>query len=263
MDTMASLAAILAATFLGSVAALLSGAWLLWRERWARQVSIYLLAFATGALLVAALLDLLPEALEAAESGPGLRGVLTATLAGIVLFFLIERFLVRLHRHVDIPAPEKADPSPRFRRRLAWMVLGGDAVHNFIDGVVVAGAFLADVQLGIVTAIAVYAHEVPQEVGDFGVLLYAGYSRGQVLGLNLLTALTAFLGAVGSYVVGTQAANHLWVLLAFGAGTLLYIANADLLPELWRQEHRRHTPGMTLAFVAGLAGMWLIIRLFG
>lgn len=257
------LANILLATFLGSVVALLAGVSLLWREQWARRVSIYLLSFATGALLITALLDLLPEALEAAEHGPGMRGVFVATLAGILFFFTIERFLVRLHSHA-VPFPLAADTAPQpARRKVAWMVLGGDAVHNFIDGVIVAGAFLADVRLGTVTAIAVFAHEVPQEVGDFGILLHAGFTRGQVLGLNFVSALTAFVGALGAYAVGQQAQDALWALLGFGAGVMLYIANADLLPELWKGEHRPRARGLTLAFVGGLAGMWVVIRAFG
>lgn len=191
----------------------------------------YLVSFATGALLGAALLALLPHAIEGAGEG-GAHGIGLALVAGLLLFFVLEKLVLWRHCHGE----HHDDPHGQ---ATAWLVLAGDALHNALDGVLIAAALLTDLKLGIATALAVAAHEIPQEVGDFAVLLNAGWSRARALWFNLATSLTAVIGGVAAWFALRPVLDTLPYVLAVAAASLLYVAVADLIPGLHRRVDAR------------------------
>jgi zinc and cadmium transporter len=201
----------------------------------ARRAAIlpHLVSLATGALLGAAFLGLVPHALD--QLGPGgTHAVGLALLLGILSFFLLEKFVLWRHCHDD-PC-EMHSPSHAARDAAsAKLILAGDAFHNVLDGVLVAAAFMTDTRLGIVTAAAVFAHEIPQEVGDLAILLHGGLSRRRALVLNLLTSLTSVVGGVVAYLALGTALHLLPYALAFAASSFIYVAVADLIPGLHRR----------------------------
>jgi len=215
----------------------------------------HLVSFATGALLGAAFLGLLPHALDQAGAG-GTHAVGIALLIGILTFFLLEKFVLWRHCHDD-PC-EMHSPSDEARDAAsARLILAGDAFHNVLDGVLVAAAFMTDVRLGIVTAIAVAAHEVPQEVGDLAILLHGGLSRGRALLLNLATSLTSVVGGVVAYFALGAALHLLPYALAFAAASFLYVAVADLIPGLHRRVDLRAGLEQILFIALGVAVVWV------
>lgn len=204
----------------GGVFSLVGGLLLLSRKKTAELLATYTTPFAAGALLAAVFLDLLHEGVEQAEPST----VLTAALIGVLLFFLFERFLRWFHHH-----HQHADKSKDPKRSL---IVLGDTVHNALDGVAIAAAFLVSVPTGIVTTIAVAAHEIPQEIGDFGLLLSKGMSRAKVLLVNVVSALATTILAVITFAVGSEEGLPLGWLIGLSAGFLLYIATSDLIPEI-------------------------------
>lgn len=236
---------ILAFTILGgALSALSASLFLLTPERTRTRVLPHLVSFATGALLGAALLGLLPHAIEGAGVA-GVHSIGLTILLGILAFFLLEKFVLWRHCHVDVcEAHDEAHghaPVTDAHRDAASarLVLLGDGFHNALDGVLIAAAFMTNVNLGIVTALAVIVHEIPQEVGDLAILLQGGMSRGKALLLNLLTSLTSVIGGVAAYFALGAAIKFLPYALALAASSFLYIAVADLIPGL----HRRVDPG--------------------
>ena len=210
----------------------------------------HLVSFATGALLGAAFLGLLPHALEAGGPG-GAHRVGLALLVGILTFFLLEKFVLWRHCHDD-PC-EMHSPSHAARDAAsARMILAGDSFHNVLDGVLIAAAFMTDPRLGIVTALAVCAHEIPQEVGDVAILLHGGYSRGRALALNLLTSLTSIIGGVVAYFALATALHVLPYALAFAASSFIYVAVADLIPGLHRRVDARTSVEQVVLIALGI-----------
>jgi len=228
------LASILAFTTLGGIAsAAVAGAVLLLPAAARGRFLPHLVSFATGALLGAALLGLLPEALERAGPGRG-EAVGFAVTAGILLFFILEKLMLWRHSHEG----EFHDPDTlqlHRDRASAMVVLLGDGIHNALDGVLIAAAFMTSPHLGVLTGIAVIVHEIPQEVGSFAVLLNAGMSRGRALLLNLLSSLTSILGGTLAYFALGEALGVLPYAVALAAASLLYVAMADLIPGLHRR----------------------------
>jgi zinc and cadmium transporter len=224
----------------GLLSALAASVFLVAPEAIRTRVLPHLVSFATGALLGAALLGLLPHAIE----GAGLAGthqVGLTLLCGLLVFFVLEKLVLWRHCHQDIceghvPHDHERDAAS------ASLILIGDGFHNILDGVLIAAAFMTDVHLGIVTAIAVTAHEIPQEVGDLAILLHSGMSRSRALTLNLLTSLSSVLGGIAAYFLLADIAHLLPYALAIAASSFLYIAVADLIPGL----HRRVDPGSGL-----------------
>ncbi len=235
---------ILIASLVGSVCALIGGVVLLWKENLARKVSLFLLSFAVGALLGAAFFDLLPEASEELQG----EALFLFPLIGIITAYLFERFLFWHHCHDLESCP---------RRVMSGTVLLGDAVHNFIDGLVIALSFTLSIPVGIAATLAVFFHEVPQEIADFGVLLHAGYSKKKVFFYNLATALTTPVGAIFGYFALPFIHSTLPQLAAFAAGLFIYIAIADLLPELHRETRTRNLVHILFIFL-GLAALRLV-----
>lgn len=214
------------------------------RQRWLPGM----ISFATGTLLGTALLAMLPASLARAPA----KSVCASLLAGIVLFFLLEKLVLWRHSH------ETHQPS---RRPVGPLILIGDAMHNFVDGVMIAATFLASTSLGISTALAVIAHEIPQEVGDFAILLESGYSRRKALLLNSLSAAATLPGALVAYFWLEPASEGLPHVLALSAASFIYVAMADLIPEL----HRRARPvrPAVLQFLLLLAGIGTVAKLHG
>lgn len=208
---------------------------------------IYLISFAAGALFGDAFLHLLPEVSENGLEVVSAGGV----LAGITTFFVLEKVIHWRHCHMPL---NKEHVHP-----FAYMNLVGDALHNFIDGVIIAASYLVSVPAGIATTIAVALHEIPQEIGDFGVLVHGGFSRGKALALNFITALAAVLGAVIALLATTLVERLELVLVPFAVGGFLYIAGSDLIPEL----HKETTPWRSVlqvfAFLAGIGVMALLL----
>jgi zinc and cadmium transporter len=194
-----------------------------------------MVAFATGALLAAALLGLLPEAIELA--GPDRHGAVgVALLGGIALFFVLEKLVLWRHCHEDVCETHAPAPDHHHGQRSSGvMILVGDTMHNALDGVLIAAAFLIDVQLGVMTGLAVLAHEIPSEVGNFAVLLNSGMSRRRAFGWNLISALGAVVGGVAGYFALSAMKPILPYALAVSAASLLYVAVADLIPGLHRR----------------------------
>lgn len=224
------------------------------RERRAKLLP-HLVSFATGALLGAAFLGLIPHALEG--TGPAAtHQVGLALLAGILTFFLLEKFVLWRHCHDD-PC-EMHSPSQAARDAAsARLILAGDSIHNVLDGVLVAAALMTDLRLGLVTALAICAHEIPQEVGDLAILLHGGYSRRRALALNLLTSLTSILGGIVAYLALGAALHLLPYALAFAAASFIYVAVADLIPGLHRRVDMRAGAEQLLFIGLGVAVVYL------
>ncbi|MBD3164273.1 ZIP family metal transporter [Candidatus Woesearchaeota archaeon] len=212
------------------------------------NIALFLVSFAAGSLFGGAFIHLLPESAE--EMGFGIEVSLYALL-GIVIFFLLENVI---HwRHCHIPTSEE-HPHP-----FGLMNLVGDGFHNLIDGMVIAASYMASVQLGIATTLAVILHEIPQEIGDFGVLIHAGYSKVKALFFNFLSALTAILGAIIVLFLGSGFESFTLALLPFTAGGFIYIAGSDLIPELKKACYPLSRVALQfLALILGIAVMLLL-----
>ncbi|MEK7583650.1 MAG: ZIP family metal transporter [Patescibacteria group bacterium] len=245
---------IIATVIVGLVS--LVGVFVIFRKDVNPQSVKMLISVAAGTLLGAALLDLLPEALEESTFEPHV--VTSIVLVSILIFFLLERFL-HWHHCRDNEHEAKHEPHEAgLKRHVVLTNLLGDALHNLIDGFVIAAAFLIDTQTGIIATVAVIAHEIPQEIADFGVLLYAGLTRATALLYNFFIALTAVLGALLFYYFGTHVAQLIPVMAAFAAGNFIYLAAADLIPEL---HHEKKSQQVIMHSLLLLLGVGLIIVL--
>jgi len=191
------------------------------KEKTIKRNSVLLVSFAAGALFGDAIIHLIPEAFE--KMGTGLSTSLYI-IAGIIVFFVLEKFLHWRHCHLGL--------TERHTHSLATMNLVGDGVHNFIDGLLIGATYMVSFPIGLATTLAIIFHEIPQEIGDFGVLLHSGLSVKRALLFNFLSALLAVLGAVVSLLLGQRLAGFNAFLLAIAAGGFLYIAGSDLIPEL-------------------------------
>ncbi|MEX1113257.1 MAG: ZIP family metal transporter [Patescibacteria group bacterium] len=228
-----------------SAIALVGGIAVLLRADQLRRALLPLVAFAAGTLLGGALLHMLPSAI--ATAGPRL-SVFVWLLAGFVAFFGLEQFLHWHHGHDAVPGTE--------RRPLTYLVLIGDGLHNLLGGMAVAGAFIADVRLGISAWIAAAAHEVPQELGDFGVLVHGGWSWRNALLFNVISASTFLVGGLLAYVASAQI--DVSFLLPFAAGNFLYIAASDLVPEVKHNDRMRDNLIHLLALIGGIVLLYAV-----
>ncbi|MDQ3093890.1 MAG: ZIP family metal transporter [bacterium] len=221
MDIQSNLLTVVFFSLIGGVFSLIGGAVLLSRQSWIKKLTYYATPFAAGALLAAAFGDLLTEAVH--ETGAdGASTVFTAALAGILVFFILEKFLRWFHHHHE--HENHNTPSS--------LIIIGDVLHNALDGVAIAAAFLTSPSAGIVVTLAVAAHEIPQEIGDFGLLLKNGMSRKKVLLINLLSALSTVAAAAIVFLIGDANNLPIPVLLGVTAGFFIYIAASDIIPEI-------------------------------
>lgn len=247
---MANLGHVILFSLMGGVLSLVGGLVLLSRKKWADKLSRFAMPFAAGALLSAVFLDLLQEGIEESSADQ----VLMAALAGVVLFFFAERFLRWFHHH------HNQDPHAHKDAQLS-LIVTGDIVHNALDGVAIAAAFLISVPTGIVTTIAVAAHEIPQEIGDFGLMLAKGMRRSRVLLVNLISALATVAAAVITFLLGSEDALPLGILIGLSAGFLLYIATSDIIPELHEHSHKKLLDLQPLMLLAGVVIVGAVIQL--
>ncbi len=224
---MGTAANIFAATLLVSVASLSGVLFLSMQPERVTRISAWLVAFASGTLIGGAFFHLIPESLRLTNA------TFPLLVAGILSFFALEKFLCWQHCH------EAQCEVHNF----TYLNLVGDCIHNFLDGLIIAGGFLVSAEVGLVTTAVVLVHEVPQEIGEFGVLTYGGFSAGKAVVINGLTGLTSVAGGMLGYLFSIHVKGLQPVLLPFAAGAFAYIALADLIPEL----HRRRRPGESLA----------------
>lgn len=241
-------------SLVGGLFSLIGALLLAWQYEKAQRLIVPLLSFAAGAFLGASFLDLLPEALTDNPAQP----IMAALLVGFVGFFAAERLLMRyLHYHGETETHKDHTES------LPYLVVAGDSVHNFIDGLAIGLSFLANPSLGLITTLAVSAHEIPQEMGDFTILLNLGWSKKKVIAINILQSLLTVPGALIGYYVGSLVQPSLPYLLAGTAGTFIYIAASDLIPEIHHQAAHRYVYRVVIACTVGILAVWFLSTLAG
>jgi len=243
----------------GLLSVLAAALFLLFRESLRNGLLPHLVSFATGTLLGAALLGLLPHALEGL-SGGDMHVIPLTLLAGLLGFFLLEKLVLWRHCHADHCEVHVADAHGHEQHRpsTGTMILIGDSLHNFLDGILIAGAFLTDTHLGVVTSLAVVAHEIPQEVGDFAVLLHSGFSRGRAFLYNVITSLTTVVGGVLAWLALQETTALLPYLLTVAASSFIYIAVADLIPTLHQRAEASETLKQVVLISTGVLLIWLM-----
>jgi len=234
---------ILLSTFLVSLISLIGIFTLAINDKLLQKIIFSLIGFSAGALIGGAFLHLLPEALKGTKSTT----VFYYLILGIVLFFLLERYVHWRHCHekdCDIHA-------------FTYLNLVGDGLHNFIDGMVIAASFVVSFKLGVVTTIAIIFHEIPQELGDFGVLIFGGFTKKKALVYNFLTALTAMLGALAGYFIIDFSRGFSNFIMPLTAGGFIYIATSDLIPQIHKETDLRRSSLAFFAFLLGIVFMAL------
>jgi zinc and cadmium transporter len=250
---MSTLAWIAAASLLGGVLSVACAALFALTAR-AAWVPI-LVSYAIGALLGAAFLEMLPHAFE---GGKSVRVVAATVLAGIFIFFILEKLVLWRHCHVEDCEVHDHHADAHDHGRSGMLILVGDSFHNFVDGILIAAAFLENTQLGIVTALAVIAHEIPQEVGDFLILLHSGYSRTRAFMLNLLSSLAMFAGGLIAYFALQTLQEWVQTIIALAAASMIYVAVADLIPGLHKRRELSATLSQSALIALGVASIWLV-----
>ncbi|MFA6908153.1 MAG: ZIP family metal transporter [Candidatus Micrarchaeia archaeon] len=243
---------IVAATLFVSLLSLL-GAALFFLGKKSMQTAMFLLVgFSTGAILGAAFFDLLPESIGAV----GAQGALAAAFAGMVAGFVMEK-VIHLHHHHHV------DHAGEHKHPLGPLMLAGGAMHSFFDGVAIAAGFMAGAPVGITTTIAVIFHELPHGIGNFSLLLYSGYGRRRALLLNFLTALSSVAGGLLFYFFANEVKGLEAYALAFTAGTFIYIASADLFPELHKEKGVKGSLWQLACILSGALLIWLLASTLG
>ena len=224
----------------------------LWlKEQNLKKILLYLVSFSAGALFGDAFIHLIPEAIE--ENGFGL-SISALILSGILFSFIVEKFLQ--WRHCHIPTSSKHPHS------FAYMNLFGDAIHNLLDGLIVGGSYIVSIPVGIATTLAVIFHEIPQELGDFAVLIHGGFTKKKAFWLNFLTALTAILGTLIALGIGSALEGFIPLLIPFAAGNFIYIAGSDLIPELRKDEPNPKKSALQVASITLGVVTMLLVGLF-
>jgi len=215
-----------------------------------KKILLYMVSFSAGALFGDVFIHLLPEIVE--ETGFSLK-ISIYVMVGIGFSFIIEKFIHWRHCHIH-DSKEHIHP-------FAMMNLYGDGVHNFIDGVIIGASYLVSIPVGIATTIAVILHEIPSEIGDFGVLLHGGFSKGKALFYNFVTALTAVVGAIVSLLISSLVNDITTFLIPFAAGSFIYIAGSDLIPELHKEVEVKKSLLQFIAIVFGVLVMLVLLLL--
>lgn len=241
---MAELFYILLSVFIVSFVSLIGAAFLINDKKFLKKILIYLVSFSAGALIGDAFIHLIPEAVE--ESGFSI-AISISILFGIVFSFFLEKIIHWRHCHLTA--------TNEHVHSFAIMNLIGEVFHNFIDGIIIAASYLVSVPAGIATTLAVIFHEIPQEMGDIGVLIYGGYSKTKALLLNFLVALTSVLGAIITYLFSQSFNEIAFYLTPFAAGTFIYIAAADLIPELHKEPKILKSIFQLIMFIIGIIVM--------
>lgn len=253
---MSPLGWIIAASLAGGVASAGAAAFALaLRAAWIPT----LVSFAIGALLGAAFLEVIPHAFENGEA----HMVAGSILGGILVFFLLEKLLLWRHSHDEHEVVDQAPHAGHDHGRSGALIVVGDTIHNFLDGILIAAAFMQSTQLGIVAALAIVAHEIPQEVGDFLILLNSGYSKAKAFLLNLLSSCATLVGGVLGYYALQVIEGWTPLLLGIVAASMIYVAVADLIPGLHRRTALRATLSQTVLIGLGIGSIALVRVLLG
>jgi len=221
----------------------------LFKEKRLNRLLIVLIGFSAGGLIGGAFLHILPEALEEAAS----QVVFLYLILGFISFFILEKYLHWRHCHEGVCSVHA----------FTYLNLIGDSVHNFTDGLVIGASFIFDIRFGIITTLVIIMHEIPQEIGDFGVLVYGGFSKFKALYFNFFTALTCVLGTIIGYFISTNLKGFSVFLLPFTAGGFIYIAACDLVPELHKQQDLKKSASSMLAFLCGILFIFLARMMHG
>ncbi|MFA5410765.1 MAG: ZIP family metal transporter [Candidatus Omnitrophota bacterium] len=211
---------------------------LLIKEGWLNKILLILIGFSAGALIGGAFLHLLPEALEELDS----LYVFSCVILGFIIFFVLERYFYWRHCHNGVCSIHA----------FTYLNLIGDGIHNFTDGLVIGASFLVGTHFGVITTVVIIFHEIPQEIGDFGVLVYGGFTKVRALIFNFISALSCILGTVAGYLAAANIENFSPYLLSFTAGGFIYIAACDLIPELHKQPDLKKSLASMLAFLLGI-----------
>lgn len=238
---------ILGLATIGSLAGLLGGILILSKRVWTKKISVHAVPFAAGVLLAVSLLDILPEAINKTSA----EIILPIVLLVMIAAFFLEQFFFHLHHHEE---------KVRTLSASIPLVVFGDSIHNLIDGVVIAASFLVQPTLGMVVALATFLHEIPHEMGDFGLMLAAGWKRQQIIMVNILSALATYLGAILVLIFSATFEARLSLLLAVAGGLFLYIGASDLLPEVGHEKDRPWHQALLLLLGVGL--IWGITQIF-
>lgn len=246
---MSVLLQILVSVFVVSLISIL-GILIFLRKKTLNKILFYLVSFAAGSMLGAAFLDLLPEALEKGYNDT----IPILILLGILLSFVLEKFLNWHHHHTGHEHEEV--------HAFTYLNLIGDALHNFVDGVVIAVSFMSNTALGITATIAIIAHEIPQEIGDFSILIYGGFSKAKALAYNFLSALVAVFGALLAYFYSPIIESASTYMMAFAVGGFIYIAGTDLIPEIQKEKDLKKSFMQLILMFIGIALIWLVGRVF-
>ena len=243
---------IVAATVFVSLLSLLGIVFFFFDKKRVEMMMMPLVGFSTGAILGASFFDLLPESIGAV----GASGALAAAFAGMIAAFVMEK-VIHLHHHHHV------DHEGEHKHPLGMLTMAGDAFHNFFDGVAISAGFIAGMPIGITTTVAVIFHEIPHEIGNFSLLLYSGYERKAALRFNFLTGLSAVAGGVLFYFFAAEVKGlEAWA-LAFTAGTFIYIASADLFPELHKEKDVKGSLLQLACVLAGALLIWLLASTLG
>ena len=242
---------IIIATFLVSIISFIGVLTLFLKGQLLNKILLVLVSLSAGALIGGAFLHLLPEAIMEVglEEGEILK-VFLFVLFGFSIFFILEQF-INWHHHHDCVSCEKVAP-------FSYLILISDAIHNLIDGFVIAASFIVSFPVGVVTVLAVVLHEIPQEIGDFGVLVYGGMKKTRALFLNFLSGLLAVLGGVLGFFLSTKMGDSIIYLLPFAAGNFIYIASSDLIPEIKQKESLQKSLAYFLVFLIGIFLMFFL-----
>jgi len=235
---------ILASTFLVSLISLIGILTLAIKENLLQEILFCLVGFSAGALIGSAFLHILPECLENSKSTV----VFSYLILGIIIFFIMERFLHWRHCHEKGVCKTHA---------FTYLTLVGDGFHNFVDGMVIAASFVASIPLGVVTTLAIILHEIPQELSDFAILVYGGFTKKKALLFNFISALTAIIGALVGYFISDYIHNFSNFVLPLTAGGFIYIATSDLIPELHKENDLKRSMIAFSAFLLGIIFMAL------
>lgn len=264
---MSTLTWIIAASLLGGILSLLCAAILAFHARvsWLSM----LVSYAIGALLGAAFLNTLPEAFEMTDNPSQ---VTITVLIGILIFFILEKLVLWRHCHLEdceahdpshsLTVTAKAQEHMHDHGRSGMMIIVGDTFHNFVDGILIATAFMVDVQLGIVTSIAIIAHEIPQEAGDFIILLNSGYTRRMAFLMNLLSSLATLVGGVLAYFMLHNMNFLVQPLLGLASASMIYVAMSDLIPGLHKRPEIDATFQQVTLILLGISSIWLMGNTF-
>ena len=212
------------------------------------KILIYMISFSAGALFGDVFIHIFPEIFKGSLNNIKIS---ITILSGILFSFITEKFIHWQHCHMPITKEHK--------HPFAIMILYGDGIHNFVDGLIIAGSYLVNLQIGIATTLAVVLHEIPQEIGDFGILIHGGFKRKKALLVNFLISLTAFAGGIIALLLGARMSGIKDFLLPFAAGTFIYIAGSDLIPELHKETAVKRSLIQLITFILGIGIMFLLL----